>query len=99
METNEIEVKRDMEVSKAIDSLQAVINSLREGRVHVEHAGESVTLKPAQHVGIQLKARRKEDKESVSVKLSWRPVPAEGEQAELRITSEPAHKAEPAEAD
>ncbi len=99
METNEIRVKKEMERGQAIEYLQAVINSMRQGRVTIEHADETLALTPPAGVTVQVKARRKRDKESVSVKLSWE-VPGETEEAaasDLRISADEPKGATPAE--
>lgn len=91
METNEIRVKERMEVYKAIDYLQAVINSIRSGHVCVEFGDQALTLEPPKDITVQVKARRKEDKESIDIKLSWKTTAEESAaESALRIAATPS---------
>lgn len=91
MKNNEIRVKNCVARRQAVDYLQDVVNSLRSGRVCVEHAEQSVTLSPPGDVTVQVKASAKEDKQSISVKISWRiPGEDEADETDLRIADQPS---------
>jgi amphi-Trp domain-containing protein len=82
-------VKKQMELGKGVDYLQAVIDSLRAGKVCVEHGEESLSLTPPGNVTVSVKARRREEKESISIKLAWRTVTEEeAPEPELKISAE-----------
>lgn len=95
METDEIRVKGEMELRRGVDYLQGIIDSLRKGAVCVEHAEESVRLTPPERVWVAVKARRKRDKETISVKISWRAAPEPSDaDTDLKISSEMPPRAE-----
>jgi len=86
-----IEVKSNLELKKAAAYLEDIARSLREGHICVEHAGESLELCPPDSVNVEIKARRKEHKESIELRVSWRTKVAEdAPEPELRISSTPA---------
>jgi amphi-Trp domain-containing protein len=88
-----------MDLNRAVDYLQAVVNSLRQGKLLVQHADDTITLAPVADVAFQVKARQKGNKESVSLKISWqtRPdTPEDGHQGGIKITAAPAEEPTPA---
>jgi amphi-Trp domain-containing protein len=94
MDSREIEVKSDMELKRAVSYLQDIVNTLKEGRICVEHAEQAVTLNPPATVSIELKARKKPSKESVSLKISWHtPLQAEGDPG-VNISSKATDKSQ-----
>ncbi len=91
MQENEIRAKSHTTLNEAISYLEGIVASLKEGRVCVEHGEESLTFEPKGNVTVQVKARKKQDKESVSLKITWRPETNEdeGSNPPLKISSRP----------
>ncbi len=103
MKKKEAKVKSTMELAKAINYLEDIVKSLKAGTVSVINGDETLTMSPEPSVKVTLSASQKSDKESLSLKVSWRkPEVEEGEQDgdhELRIVGEKAEdksKAQPA---
>jgi amphi-Trp domain-containing protein len=53
--------------------LEALADSLRKGVVTLDLEGNSVSLHPAQAVSFCVEAKRKKDRERISLELSWTP--------------------------
>jgi len=98
MDNTEIRVKSEVDLDRAISYLQDIVSSLKQGRICVQRAEEALTLNPPSAVSVQVKASKKKDRESISLKVSWRPRAVEGDgETGLRIsaTAPPAQQ-EPA---
>jgi amphi-Trp domain-containing protein len=95
MDRKEIEVKSAIEIDQAVAYLQDIVNSLKQKRVCVEHGGDSLVLNPPGSVTVEVKARQKADKESISLKISWlRQIEGDQPAPDLKISAkEPATKA------
>ncbi len=87
----EVSFKGKVELDKAIEYLERLSASLKEGRVVVEKGREFVALEPSEVVEIEVEAEQKKDEEKLSIELEWgRNWTAEAEPG-LRISSaEPA---------
>lgn len=99
MESDEIRVKNDVDLNTAVSYLEGIVSSLKQGRICVQHGEESIVFEPKDSVRVELKARKKHDKESVALKISWRLQPESHENgAGLKISAElPPQTAEPQE--
>ncbi len=87
MEKNEIRVEAMMERDRAVSYLQDLVNSLKSGEISIQHGEESLNFTPDPSVKVSVKGKKKEDKESLSFKLSWTRTPnLEETGAELKIT-------------
>lgn len=71
MKDSEIKLKNELDRARAVSYLQDIVNSLKEGRVCVEKAEQSLSLSVPPSVSVEIKARQKEHKESISLKMSW----------------------------
>lgn len=100
MESNEIRVKNEVALNEAVSYLEGIVSSLKQGRICVQHGEESLVFEPKELVRVEVKARKKQHKESVSLKLSWRLQPEpHTDEAGLKISAEipPSAPAEPQE--
>ncbi|MCA1904968.1 MAG: amphi-Trp domain-containing protein [Desulfarculus sp.] len=86
-----VSLETSLPLGQAVDYLEDLARSLRQGRVVVQKGKEYIQLTPAALVKIELEAVRKKDKEKFVLELSWR-VDQEAEQnaAAVRIGSQPA---------
>ncbi|MCA9243737.1 MAG: amphi-Trp domain-containing protein [Phycisphaerales bacterium] len=82
MASDELRVRSAMDPVRAAQYLQAIVNGLRSGQLRVEHGDEEITLAPHGELRVSVKARRKREKESVSVKMSWEAVAEETHEEE-----------------
>ena len=90
-----IEFAEEIELAKAVDYLNALRASLSAGTVCVQRGSESVTVHPEEFVNLKVKARQKENKESITFKLEWRKRVANDASSHLEIThEEPGPEAE-----
>ena len=90
MEKKEVRVKSRMELQRAAAYLLDVVEGLRTGKVVVEHGEEGIELSIPEQVTVQVKARSKEDKESIAFKVTWRnEAGIEAGAHDLRIASTP----------
>lgn len=68
----ELEVETVAEYAQAVQYLETIVSRMKAGKVTVAHGEQTLTLVPSEQVKVQLKARTKEEKESISIKMSWR---------------------------
>lgn len=71
METNEIKVKQEVDRARAVEYLEDVVKSLKSGELCIAHGDESAVLTPADTVRVEVKAKSKSDKESITIKIAW----------------------------
>ncbi len=88
MNKKDIGVKSAIRLDQAVAYLQDIVNSLKQKKVCVEHRGESLVLNPPDSVTVEVKARQKSGKESISLKIGWlRPTEADETDPELTISA------------
>lgn len=68
----EVEFEGIMELAEAIDQIDSVLAGLRSGTIGLSHGDQTLNLKPASTVRLEVEGKQKEHKESVSIKLKWR---------------------------
>lgn len=100
MGKNDLEFKVVGTNEQLADYLENLASGLRKSTLYIEQGSQAVTLTPSEELTMELSAKRKEEKQKLSLKLSWRTVPkvAQGDSA-LKISTnipDPA-PAEPAE--
>jgi amphi-Trp domain-containing protein len=84
----QLEVETTLDLAKAADYLQDIARSLREGRVVVSHADQKLELTAEQTVAVKIKAKQKDHKESVQLKVSWRRQPSAAGEADINISAQ-----------
>jgi amphi-Trp domain-containing protein len=83
-----IEFSEEVEISKAVEYLNALRASLSAGTVCVQQGAESVTVHPERFVTLEVKARQKDNKESIAFSLEWRKRVANDSSSHFKITHE-----------
>jgi amphi-Trp domain-containing protein len=68
----EVEFDDTMETAKAIDYVERLLASLKNGTIYVQQGASSVAINPGPVVTLELEAKRKEKKSSLSLKLKWK---------------------------
>ncbi len=66
-----VRVDNQMELAEAAAYLQSVIADLRAGRLNVHEGKHAVTLAPQGPVHVRVKARRKNERETISLRITW----------------------------
>jgi len=84
----EIHFEKEMRTSEVITYLEALISSLKEGKIVIEQGGQFVSLKPSGMIDFEMEARQKSDKEKLSLEFSWCGKSVETEPEPLKISSE-----------
>jgi amphi-Trp domain-containing protein len=72
MPKKELKVKMIGELNDVIAQMEAVINSLKEGKVVIQKNNSFISLTPQDQVTLEIEAEQKKDKEELSIELSWR---------------------------
>ncbi|MCA1989485.1 MAG: amphi-Trp domain-containing protein [Desulfarculus sp.] len=86
-----VSLETTLPLGQAVDYLEDLVRSLRQGRVVVQKGKEFIQLTPAALVEIELEAVRKKDKEKFVLELSWRvDADARHDEHQVRIGSQPA---------
>jgi|GEM_PF-781404 amphi-Trp domain-containing protein len=67
-----VSLETTLPLGQAVDYLEDLVRSLRQGRVVVQKGQESIQLTPAALVEVELEAVRKKDKEKFVLEISWR---------------------------
>jgi len=57
---------------EAASYFEAIVKGLRKGSIHFHQSDDSVTLSPAEHVGVEVKASQKNGREKLTFELMWR---------------------------
>lgn len=85
-----VSLETTLPLSQAVDYLEDLARSLRQGRVVVQKGKEYVQLNPSAMVEVELEAVRKKDKEKFVLELSWRiDKDAASDEGSVRIGSQP----------
>lgn len=72
MSKKEAQLKATMDLPRAIAYLEDLAKSLKAGKVCVTNCDKTVTLNPEKLVKLDLEAVQKDDRESLSLEISWR---------------------------
>lgn len=72
-----------MRRDEAVAYFEAIIAGLRQGTLHFKHGDRELTVHPAPHLEVSVKASRKGKEQTVSFDIAWRPE----HEAELEIHS------------
>jgi len=70
--SKKLKVEGTMDLDQAIEYLDNVLASLKEGRIRVETAEDSVTLIPEKVVKFEMSVSQKKDKEKFGVEIAWK---------------------------
>jgi amphi-Trp domain-containing protein len=84
----EIHFEKEMKTAEVISYLEALIKSLKEGKVVIEQGGQFVSLTPGEIIDFEMEARQKSDKERLSLEFNWCGKSIETEPEALKISSE-----------
>lgn len=87
MSGQKLEVKATLGLTQAIAYLEDLARTLRNGTVVIQNNGDFVTLNPAENLGLEIEARRKDNKQSLGLKFAWRTDAPVVETAALTISS------------
>jgi amphi-Trp domain-containing protein len=68
----EIEVEGTIELKKAVEYLEQILRSLKDGTVFVQCGDKQLALTPAPVVQFQFEAKQKKDKQEISFELTWK---------------------------
>jgi amphi-Trp domain-containing protein len=68
---NEVNFEANLELQKVTSYLDEMVSSLKDGKVVVEKAHDYVVLEPVHQVQMELDATTREEREEITVKLSW----------------------------
>lgn len=87
MSKKEAKVKAVMELPKAVSYIADIVESLKAGQVSITNGAESLTLEPPQSIKLEFAAAQKADRESISLKISWRKEEVSPEEVDLKIAA------------
>lgn len=87
MEKNKISVTQQLAFADAVAYLEALVQSLKAGRIVVEQGGEHVVLTTPEHVEVTVEAKAKKDRQKFALELEWYAAPAV-ESAAVTISAE-----------
>ncbi|WP_291320359.1 amphi-Trp domain-containing protein [Desulfonatronospira sp.] len=92
MSKNELKYKAVLGKDQVIEHLESLMHALKEGRLNVQSADQSLCLAPGENLKLELKAGGKEKKEKIELEISWsEDMEVTGQVDELQISStEPA---------
>jgi amphi-Trp domain-containing protein len=73
MKRHKIKRVDERSVQACVEELQALIDGLKAGRIHLQHDQETLFLGPVGLVSFELRVDQTPRKETLRVELSWRP--------------------------
>ena len=68
---------------EAVAYFEAIVSGLKKGALKFKHGEDAISLAPAEHVDVEVKAQRKKGKEHVSFEIAWHTA----DEADLTISS------------
>jgi amphi-Trp domain-containing protein len=68
---------------EAVAYFQAIVSGLKQGTIHFKQGDKELTVHPAPHLEVSVRASKKGKYQSVSFEIGWRP----DHETELEITS------------
>lgn len=74
--------------------LEDLVKSLRNGKIVVEQNGHFIALTLPETLEIELEARQKKEKGSISIEISWKEPETVSEPAGIKISSEEPEETE-----
>jgi len=69
---HKVEAKLLVTREEAADYLASLVQTLRDGTLHLQSGEEEITLAPSEQVSVKMKASAKEEKQKFELSLSWR---------------------------
>ena len=72
MGDNKIGYKRMVDINEAVSYLEALAQSLRDGRIVVQHGEKALELTPPTVVGLEIEAKQKKEKTKFGFELAWK---------------------------
>lgn len=78
-----VKFENAMPREEAVSYFQAILDGLKQGKLHFKQGDKTLAVTPADHLTIEVKASRKGLREKVSFELSWEHSEAQA----LEITS------------
>ena len=83
-EASSVRFESSMTLDEAISYFEAIVAGLKKGTINFKQGDSQMTVSPPPHLDVEVRARRKSDKEKISFELAWRTT----ETSDLQITSE-----------
>jgi amphi-Trp domain-containing protein len=71
-ERSEVEFEDTLPLKEAVAYVEAIVTGLKQGSINMNCGDRNLTLSPASHVDVEVKAVRKRKREGISLELSWR---------------------------
>ncbi len=85
----EISFEKTMKKTEMISYLEAIVRSLKEGKVVIEQGGQFVSLTPGEMIAVEMETKQKKDKEKFSLAFSWKAgLVIEPDEESVKISSE-----------
>lgn len=78
MTKNKVEAKGTVEFQRAIGYLEDILEGMKNGRVVVRQGDQTVTFRPVDAVEMEIEAKEKDNKQKLSVEMTWRESPTYG---------------------
>jgi amphi-Trp domain-containing protein len=92
MKKKEAKIKGAMKLPQAIAYLDDIVSSLKAGHVTVTNGSESISLTPVDSVKVEFEAAKKEDRETISFRISWEKEATQNGEMKLRISADEAEE-------
>ncbi|OQX19137.1 MAG: hypothetical protein BWK80_37290 [Desulfobacteraceae bacterium IS3] len=85
----EISFEKTMKNSELISYLEAIVKSLKEGKIVIEQGGQFVSLTPGEMITVEMETKQKKDKERLALEFSWKAgLVIEHDEESVKISSE-----------
>lgn len=60
-----------IDLQQAVSYLEGLVAAIRSGTITLEMDGDAVSLRPARNVSLSIEAKRKEERERLTLEMSW----------------------------
>jgi amphi-Trp domain-containing protein len=71
-EPSKVKFESQLAREEAVSYFEALVEGMKKGTIQLKQGSDSITLRPAGQVAVEVKASRKGDKEKITFEIAWR---------------------------
>ncbi len=87
MNKRKVKAKGTAEMAEVINYLENILNSMKSGKVFLEHGEDRIILTPGNTAEVEIEAGEKEGKQELSFEFKWKERLESGRKLNLKISS------------
>jgi amphi-Trp domain-containing protein len=88
MNKQKVKAKGTAEMADVISCLEDILDSMKSGKVFLEHGGDQILLTPGGLAEVEIEAEQKDGKQELSLEFKWKERLDSSPKLDLKISSE-----------